>query len=141
MTPRGVVQRMVYPEGGLPFIEYRSRDLGALFADAEWGWTREKCARYVFASYGPAAGDCAKSAEDHATMLRRGGEAHAYAVVFGSDAEALARGVTPAAKIVVLPEPEFEEAGPPPRRTLPARKRREIDPAEVFAREEARHLA
>jgi hypothetical protein len=48
----GTVQRMQHPKDGMPFIEHRTRDLGAMFADAEWGWSTDSHEAYVFECYG-----------------------------------------------------------------------------------------
>ena len=65
--PQGVVERLVFPESGLPFAEYRT------FLNSAWGWERNPGAANIFVTF--------QAAEAHVAELRAQGEAHAHAVV------------------------------------------------------------
>jgi len=82
--PRGVVQRLVMNlEAGTCVTQYRTRDMGVLFSDGEWGWG-DKAAAYIFESlFEPEIGgpnDYEKSAHVHVAALKLAGEAHVHPV-------------------------------------------------------------
>lgn len=90
MIAQGTVQRLVFGEG-LPRTEHRTRDLGALFSEAEWGWSALAREAYVFPLYERAvvaATAYEKSAESHAAALLEAGELHVFACVHGAEARA-----------------------------------------------------
>lgn len=151
----------------MPFVEYRTRDLAVLLTEAEWGWSVDPDAAFVFPMYElpevSSSEDYARSAEFHARALKLAGDKNwVCASVYGSQASQAraerAGAAVAAASVretgVIIPEPEFETGGRPPirrgdkiqERIRKARERAprgrvHIDPAEVFAREERRHLA
>ena len=47
MIVQGTVQRLVMNEGS-PYMEFRTRDLGAMFVETEWGWSRSLDDAYIF---------------------------------------------------------------------------------------------
>lgn len=53
---------------GLPVVEHRTRDLSALLAEAEWGWSRKRSDAYVFEHYETPIDPAKKTAEHSATL-------------------------------------------------------------------------
>ncbi len=91
MIPKGTVQRLIFGEG-LPRTEHRTRDMGVLFDEAEWGWSRDSGDAYVFQQY--EAGRMASSAyevsaESHAAALREAGEKNVHPCVYSSTSQKL----------------------------------------------------
>lgn len=85
---QGTVQRLVTGDGSAR-VEHRTRDLGAMFAETEWGWSRDGHDAYIFAQF--EAGSLPSqayeiSATSHAAKLKAEGEGRAYPCVFGSEA-------------------------------------------------------
>ena len=90
MTAQGTVQRLVMGDG-MPRIEHRTRDLGAMFVETEWGWSALASDAYVFPEFAAAALPThayATHATTHAETLKAGGEAHVYPCVHGREAKA-----------------------------------------------------
>lgn len=90
MIVQGTVQRLVMNDGH-PYMEYRTRDLGAMFVETEWGWSREADDAYIFPEFGAAALPShayATHATSHAETLIAQGARHVHPVVHGSEARA-----------------------------------------------------
>lgn len=90
MIVQGTVQRLVMGDG-TPRTEHRTRDLGAMFVETEWGWSKESADAYVFPEFGPAALPThayATHATSHAEALTAQGEKHVHACVHGGAAQA-----------------------------------------------------
>lgn len=85
---QGTVQRLVTGDGSAR-VEHRTRDLGAMFAETEWGWSADGHEAYVFAQFeeGSLPSHAYEiSASSHAAKLKSDGESHAYPCVHGSEA-------------------------------------------------------
>ena len=156
-----VVQLLINPATGTFATCYRSRDLNALLADAEWGWVESIDGAYVFDSFSlpraPRVDAEQWSAEAHALALRAAGVRHVHPVVFSrgcGEARAQRSRDQAAAAITSAEEAGWKEPEPrvPMRpgdkiqkRLRDAKKlrvaRRHLEPSEVFEREERRHLA
>ena len=103
MIVQGIVQRLVFGRG-LPRTEHRTRDLDALFSEAEWGWSEHARDAYVFPLFERAvvaATAYEKSAESHVAALIAAGEEHVHPVPYGSEAKA-AREKSRATRAAVL---------------------------------------
>lgn len=90
MIVQGTVQRLVMGDG-MPRTEHRTRDLGAMFVETEWGWSERASEAYVFPEYAAAALPThayAAHATTHAEALTAAGEKHVHACVHGSEAKA-----------------------------------------------------
>lgn len=110
---QGTVQRLVMGDG-LPRTEHRTRDLGAMFVETEWGWSASALDAYVFPEFGPAAlpsRGYETHATTHAEALRAAGAAHVHPCVHGSAAKA-AREVRRASQDAAL-DATVREISPP----------------------------
>lgn len=148
---------------GVPSTEWRTRDV-ALFAESEWGWSRDGGKAFVFPLYElplvPSPDDYARSAAFHVQELKRGGEKNwVCASVHGAlamearskraataEAVVLASGADPVAAVPVSSSVPVRAGGKIQERIRSSRRGRDrrgasIEPAEVFEREERRHLA
>lgn len=164
IIPRGKVMRIVSEEGKLPHTEYRTRDLGALLVEAEWGWSTDPDEAYIFATM--------TAAEMHADLIKDKSAGRPYPATVSTEARERREERDRAGEETLMatvsstlscpppaPLPEVSEERKPERKisraTAPLKDRvaiarrgartrrghREVSPEEAFHDLEERHLA